>query len=211
MMDECVGHMTEKVIIPEADQIEIAPRNYYQGSRKSYKPFSFNGQYDVAPMVKAGDGYFFHITGLTHDERGYPMINAEAQAINVKHLVDKIRKNEDKIRIVEHDQLVDADVVVISYGISSRVALKAVEEARKKKIKVGTIRLITVWPFPENIIRQLASKVKAFVVPEINMGQISLEVERCAEGNARTILVPHAGGWVHNPKTILEAIEEGTS
>ncbi len=208
MMDECVGHMTEKVIIPNADEIEVTPRKYYKGKKESYRPYRFNESNSVAPMVKAGDGYSIHITGLTHDERGYPVINAEAQEKNVKHLVNKILKNEKKIRIIEEDQVDGADVVVISYGISSRVAMNAVEAARKKGLKVGTLRLIIVWPFPENRIRELAKSVKAFIVPEINMGQISLEVERCAQGNAKTILVPHAGGWVHDPTDILNAIEE---
>lgn len=211
MMDECVGHMTEKVVIPEADQIEITPRKYYRGKKRSYKPYKFNGQANLAPMVKAGDGYFFHITGLTHDERGYPLIDADAQGKNVRHLVDKIRKNADQICIVEEDEVENADVVVVSYGISSRVALKAVSEARERGITVGTFRLITVWPFPEKRIRQLAESVKAFVVPEINMGQIVFEVERSAAGKAKTILVPHAGGWVHNPDDIVAAIEEGVA
>jgi len=208
MMDECVGHMTEKVVIPKAEEIEITPRKFYKGKKESYRPYKFNGSDSVAPMVKAGDGYFIHITGLTHDERGYPVINAEAQEKNVKHLVNKILKNEEKIRIIEEDQVEGADVVVISYGISSRVAMKAVEAAREKGLKVGTLRLVTVWPFPESRIRELSKSVKAFVVPEINLGQISTEVERCAGGNAKTILVSHAGGWVHDPADILNAIEE---
>ncbi|UCH11432.1 MAG: 2-oxoacid:acceptor oxidoreductase subunit alpha, partial [Fidelibacterota bacterium] len=178
---------------------------------KTYLPFKFNGSTELAPMIKAGDGYHIHITGLTHDERGYPVINADAQDKNVRHLVDKIRDNAEKIWIYEEDETDNADVVVVSYGISSRVALRAVEEAREKGIKVGILRLITVWPFPEKRIRQLAGKVKSFVVPEINMGQIVLEVERCSEGHARSILVPHAGGWVHDPKDILAAIEEGAA
>lgn len=210
MMDECVGHMTEKVIIPEADKIEVTERKFYKGKKEDYRPFNFNGtdSNGVAPMVKTGDGYAIHITGLTHDERGYPVINAETQQKNVQHLVDKILKNEEKIRIVEEDQIDDADVIIIAYGISSRVALKAVDNARAKGIKVGTLRLVTVWPFPESRIRELAPKVKAFVVPEINLGQIVLEVERCAAGATKTILVPHAGGWVHDPMDILKAIME---
>ncbi|MEE9465596.1 MAG: 2-oxoacid:acceptor oxidoreductase subunit alpha [Candidatus Neomarinimicrobiota bacterium] len=209
MMDECVGHMSEKVVIPLAEEIEITPRKFYKGKKGNYKPYRFNGRAEPPPMVKAGDGHFIHITGLTHDEQGYPLINAEAQEKNVIHLVDKIRKHSDKIRLIEEDQVDGADVVVISYGISSRVALKAIEAAREDGLKVGFIRLITVWPFPDNMIAQLARKVKSFVVPEINLGQISLEVERTAAGQAKTILVPHAGGWVHDPKDILKAIREG--
>lgn len=208
MMDECVGHMSEKVDIPSAEDIELVPRKFYKGKKSEYKPYKFNGQAKLQPMVKAGDGYAIHLTGLTHDERGFPLINADAQAKNIHHLVDKIRKNADKIYLVDEEQVDEADVIVISYGISSRVALKAIQSARDEGIKVGILRLITVWPFPEKRIRQLAEKVKCFVVPEINMGQISLEVERCAAGRARTVLVPHAGGWVHDPDDILAAIKE---
>jgi len=209
MMDECVGHMTEKVVIPEADQIDIVPRNFYKGKKEDYRPFNFDSSNKIAPMIKAGEGYKIHLTGLTHDERGYPSLDAESQDKNVKHLVDKILKNEEKIRLLEEDQIEDAEVIVISYGITSRVSLKAVQDARAAGIKVGTIRLIVVWPFPEKLIRKLASKVKAFVVPEINLGQISLEVERCVEGKTKTIHVPHAGGWVHDPNDILKAIKKG--
>ncbi|MCK4578103.1 MAG: 2-oxoacid:acceptor oxidoreductase subunit alpha [Candidatus Marinimicrobia bacterium] len=211
MMDECVGHMSEKVDIPAADEITLTARKFYKGKKANYKPYKFNGQAKLAPMVKAGDGYRIHVTGLTHDERGYPLIDAETQARNVYHLVNKIRNNAEKICLFEEDQVADAEVVVISYGISSRVALKAVEQAREDGLKVGMLRLIVVWPFPEQRIKQLAKQVKSFVVPEINLGQISLEVERNAAGQAQTILVPHPGGWVHDPDDILKAIKEGAA
>jgi len=207
MTDECVGHMTEKVVIPPPEKIEIVERRWYKGPKDKYLPYLPDKDL-VPPMVKAGDGYRFHTTGLTHDERGYPVINAECQEKNVRRLIDKIRKNADKIIKIEEDQTEDADVIVVAYGITSRVALKAIAEARKAGIKVGMLRLITVWPFPEKRIKELAKKVKAFVVPEINYGQIVLEVERCACGQAESILVPHGGGSVHDPETIFEAIKE---
>jgi 2-oxoglutarate ferredoxin oxidoreductase subunit alpha len=207
MTDECVGHMHEKVVIPPADQIEVVERKWYVGPREKYLPY--RPDKDLVPfMVKAGDGYRFHTTGLTHDERGYPAINAEAQDWCVHHLIDKITKNAAKIIEYREDQIENAEVVVISYGITSRVAVKAVQEARKAGIKVGTLRLITVWPFPEVRIKDLAKKVKAFVVPELNLGQIRREVERCAFGRAPAIGVPHCGGWVHDPDDILKAIKE---
>jgi 2-oxoglutarate ferredoxin oxidoreductase subunit alpha len=199
--------MHEKVVIPPADQIEVVERKWYEGPKEKFLPYKPDK--DLVPfMVKAGDGYRFHTTGLTHDERGYPAINAEAQDWNVRHLVDKIRKNADKIIEYKEDQVDGADVVVISYGITSRVAVRAVQQARKAGIKVGTMRLITVWPFPENRIKELAGKVKAFVVPELNLGQIRREVERCAFGRTPAIGVPHCGGWVHDPDDILKAIKE---
>ncbi|MFQ6676603.1 MAG: 2-oxoacid:acceptor oxidoreductase subunit alpha [Fidelibacterota bacterium] len=211
MMDECVGHMTEKVVIPPPDEIEIIPRRYYRGKKRPYRPFKFDGQGKPAPMARAGDGHRFHITGLTHDERGYPVINAEAQDKNVRHLVNKIRDHVEEIQILDEEDVDDTDVVVVSYGISSRVALRGVEIARNQGIRVGILRLITVWPFPERRIRHLAERVRAFVVPEINLGQIVFEVERAAAGKAKSILVPHAGGWVHDPRDIARAIEEGAA
>ncbi len=207
MTDECVGHMHEKVVIPAADQIEVVERKWYKGPKDKYLPYKPDK--DKVPfMVKAGDGYRFHTTGLTHDERGYPAINAECQDVCVRHLVDKIDNNADKIIEYQEDQTDNADVVVISYGITSRVATKAIQEARKSGIKVGTMRLITVWPFPEKRIKELAKKVKAFVIPELNLGQVRMEVERCAFGQAPAIGVGHCGGWVHDPDDILKAIKE---
>jgi len=208
MMDEVVGHMTEKVVIPPAREIPIVPRRFTSRPPGEYKPYETEGVSLVPPMVKAGDGYKIHITGLTHDERGYPAMNAETQGKLVQRLVDKVRRNADRLAWVEEKGMEDADVAVISYGITSRVADLAVEEARAKGIKVGEIRLITVWPFPCKRLREAAPRLKGFVVPEINMGQMVLEVERCAAGRCRTLSVPHAGGSVHDPSVILDAILE---
>ena len=207
MTDECVGHMHEKVTIPPASQIDVVERKMYQGPKDKYLPYKDDND-GIPFMVQAGDGYRFHTTGLTHDERGYPELNAEQQEICVKHLVHKIRDNADKIIKLDEEDIDNADVVVISYGITSRVAFRAVQQAKQAGIKVGTMRLITIWPFAEKRIKELAKNVKAFVVPEINYGQIVLEVERCAAGQAKVIGVPHCGGWVHDQEEILQAIKE---
>jgi 2-oxoglutarate ferredoxin oxidoreductase subunit alpha len=159
-------------------------------------------------MALAGEGYRFHVTGLTHDERGYPVITADAQDKLVRRLVDKIRMNKKDIIKYEEVEVEDAEVIVCAYGISARIARLAVQTARDEGIRAGLLRLITVWPFAEERIRELAQQVKAFVVPEINYGQIVFEVERCAAGKASTLLVPHMGGGVHSPQTILKAIKE---
>jgi 2-oxoglutarate ferredoxin oxidoreductase subunit alpha len=206
MMDECVGHMTEKVSIPHSEDINIVERKWYEGPKEKYLPYALNG--DLVPaMVKAGDGYRFHTTGLTHDERGYPDMNWQTQEKCVHRLVDKIRTNADALMKVETENLDGAEVVVVSYGISSRVAVPAIEQARQQGIRVGHLRLITVWPFPEKLIRDLAAKIKSFVTVEMNYGQMVFEVERCAAGKAKSFLVPHGGGWVHEPRDILRVIE----
>jgi len=205
MTDAEVGHMTEKVVIPPLEEIEIFSRRKPTVPPDEYLPYEA-GDDLVPPMANAGEGYRFHITGLTHDERGYPGMDAETQERLIYRLVEKIKRNKDDIIQLEEDGLEDAEVVVCSYGIAARTALWPVELARREGIKVGTLRLITVWPFPEERIRQLAREVKAFVVPELNYGQIVLEVERCAAGQAEVTLVGHAGGGIHQPEKVLEAI-----
>ena len=208
MMDECVGHMTEKVVIPSPEEISIESRRYTKKKPEEYLPYEY-GEDLVPDMVKAGDGYYFHITGLTHDQRGYPDMTWETQEKCVHRLIDKIKKNSDDIFILEEENMKDARVVVISYGITSRVALRGIQLAEEEGMKkIGRLRLITAWPFPEKKIRELASKIKAFVVPEMNYGQMVLEVERCAAGQCETILVPHGGGTVHKPEHIYKAIKE---
>lgn len=207
MSDEAVGHMSEKVVIPRISPKELVSRRRPDGTQEQYLPYKADEDL-VPPMAIAGEGYRFHVTGLTHDERGYPVMTVEAQDQLVRRLVDKIRLNKKDIIRYEEVGVEDAEVIVCAYGITTRVARLAVQEARNAGIRAGMLRLITVWPFAEDRIRELAQQVKAFVVPEINYGQIVLEVERCAAGKASTLLVPHMGGGVHHPQTILKAIKE---
>jgi 2-oxoglutarate ferredoxin oxidoreductase subunit alpha len=206
MMDECVGHMTEKVVIPSADEIDIVPRVLTDSKPGEYLPYKVNGR-PVPEFARAGDGYRFHTTGLTHDERGYPVMSAECQELNVRRLIEKIRANADDIIRIEEEGVDGAEVVVLAYGITARVTRMAIDMARRDGVKVGFIRLVVVWPFPERRIAELAGQTGAIVVPEINYGQIALEVERCAAGKCPTVLVPHGGGGVHDPNAILEAIK----
>jgi 2-oxoglutarate/2-oxoacid ferredoxin oxidoreductase subunit alpha len=205
MLDECVGHMTERVVIPPAEQIEVVERNYWTGAPEDFLLFK-PGPNKVPPMVKAGDGFNIHVTGLTHDERGYPAMTTAAQEKLVRRLVDKIRLNADDIVEVREDHIEDADVVIVSYGITSRVSIPAIERARAEGMKVGHLRLITAWPFPAKRIRELSARVSCFVVPEINYGQMVREVERCVAGKTRVERVSHGGGSVHDPKDIYDKI-----
>jgi len=207
MLDECVGHMTEKVVIPEADRIAVTPRRYTQRVPGDFR--LFEPRADLVPdMVRAGEGYRFHVTGLTHDERGYPSMNVDTQDRSVRRLLDKLKPLSDSRAIFEAENLDDAEVVVVSYGITSRVAQRAIQLARARGVRAGKFRIISAWPFPERHIRDLAGRVKAFVVPELNLGQMVHEVARAAEGKAKVIPVSHAGGSVHNPEAIVKAIVE---
>jgi len=207
MSDEVVGHMSEKVVMRRVAPEELVERRRPTKPPGEYWPYEPDDDL-VPPMAIAGEGYRFHVTGLTHDERGYPVMTAAAQDVLARRLVDKIRVNRQDIIILEEVGTEDAEVVVCAYGITSRVARRAVQQARQEGIQAGLLRMITVWPFAEERVRELARQVKAFVVPEINYGQIVLEVERCACGQAQALLVPHMGGGVHRPDTILQAIRE---
>lgn len=207
MMDECVGHMLERVDIPDPGEIEIWNRAYTDKKPGEYWPFEVDEGEIVPGFAKAGDGYRYHITGLTHDQRGYPVMTSDCHGEMQRHLISKIDDNRHDIIDIEEDQLDDADVVLISYGITSRVSVKAILDAREKGIKVGHMRLRIVWPFPDRRLQELAPKVKKFVFPELNMGQVSLEAQRLV-GLDKVISVPHAGGTVHDPEVILAAIEE---
>jgi 2-oxoglutarate ferredoxin oxidoreductase subunit alpha len=207
MMDESVGHMTEKVIIPSADKIDLFPRRQTILPPSEYLPFKPSPD-GVPEMAAVGQGYRFHVTGLTHDQRGYPAINSETQQELLTRLLGKIRNNADKIARTEERLVEDARIVLLAYGITSRVALRAVQMAREEHIPAGLVRPVVVWPFPEKRIRELAGQAKAFIVVEMNHGQIVHEVERAAAGRARTVLVPDAGGAVHRPEAILDVIRE---
>jgi len=207
MSDEVVGHMSEKVVMPHVAPESLLNRRRPEVPPEEYLPYKTDVGL-VPPMAVAGEGYRFHVTGLTHDERGYPVMTADAQDRLIRRLVDKIRLNRGDIIKYKETQIEDADIIVCAYGITTRIAQFAVKMARDEGIRAGLLQLITVWPFAEERIRELSLQAKAFVVPEINYGQIVLEVERCAGGKARTTLVPHMGGGVHSPETILEAIRE---
>ena len=209
MTDAEVGHMTEKVVIPPPEEIETVERRKPTVGPDEYQPYRVAPGEWVAPMAVAGDGYRIHTTGLTHDERGYPATADDtAQWPLVQRLVDKIEKNKDDIIMLERDGLDDAKVAIVSYGIAARTSIWPMQMAREGGIKVGMLRLVTVWPFPDDQIRELAGQVEGIVVPEINMGQIVREVERCAAGQTEVISVPHPGGGIHDPQEVLKAIRK---
>jgi 2-oxoglutarate ferredoxin oxidoreductase subunit alpha len=207
MTDECVGHMTEKVVIPPAEEIELIERKYTKKKAGEAWPYDEDASL-VCPMLPVGEGYKFHVTGLTHDHRGYPVINAEAQEQNVGRLMDKVRKNAEDIIWLEERDTDDAEVVVMSYGITSRVVQPAIARARAEGIKVGEIKMVTVWPFPEKRVRELSERVTALIMVEMNYGQVFLEMERCAAGKCAASLVGHAGGTVHKPDSVYDTIKE---
>ena len=203
--DEIVGHMWERVTIPSRDAIKVVNRKRPQVPPGKYAPFKPDKDL-VPPMATFGQGYHFYATGLTHDETGRPRTDSvEAQRKLIQRLCDKIRKNVEKIVKVKKVMLEDADVAVISYGITSRSALSAVRKARQEGIKAGLLRIVTVWPFPEKIVAEIAEQAEAIVVPEMNYGQLVREVERVAK-ETPVKFMPKLGEEPHKPTEILDAL-----
>jgi len=210
LADEIVGHMWERVNIPNVETLKIVNRKTpREPPTEKYEPFRPDSDL-VPPMAIFGQGYHFHATGLTHDERGYPRTESvEAETKLVQRLCNKIRTNKDKIIKVENVLLDDAEVAVVAYGIAARAALSAVRKARSIGTRAGLLRLVTLWPFPEQQVGQMAKKVKALIVPEMNCGQIVREVERAAKETPVTFL-SKLGEEPHKPQEILAAMR-GTS
>lgn len=205
MADEIIGHMRERVTIPAKNEIKVIDRKKPQASPKKYAPFQPDENM-VPPMSCFGDGFHFYATGLTHDETGHPQTSsAEAQQKLVHRLCDKIRKNAEKIVKVQEVMLEDVEVAVVAYGIASRAALSAVREARKEGIKAGLLRLVTLWPFPEKYVSELAKQAEVVLVPEMNCGQLVREVERAAK-ETPVILLSKLGEEPHRPMEILDVI-----
>lgn len=207
LMDEIVGHMSERVIIPEAESLPIIPRKGPRQAPGEGVFLSYAPDDDlVPPIAHAGEGYKVHMTGLTHDQRGYPAMNAETHDQLINRLVDKIRLNASKIEMYEEIEVDDAETVVVAFGCTARSARRAVRQARSEGLKCGLLRLLTVWPFPEGRIRRLTEggRVKRFIVPEINLGQVRREIERLTSLPVERL--NHAGGAMPKPEAILELI-----
>lgn len=207
LMDEVIGHMTERVVIPPVQQIPRVDRK-----RPSQEPgdgvfLPFKADADlIPPMAHAGEGYNVHFTGLTHDERGYPALNAPAHEELVTRLVNKVKVHAPEIILTEEIDVDDADTIVVAFGCTARSARRAVALARQQGIKAGMLRLTSLWPFPEERVRELGQResVKRFVVPEINLGQMCREVERLTHLPVQCI--NRAGGAMITPQSILEVL-----
>lgn len=207
LADEVVGHMVERVVIPPSDQIQLLARKRPQTPPGDpFEPYQAEDADLIPPMAHAGEGYHIHYTGLTHDERGYPDMTAETHQELVSRLVSKVRVNQEQLILTEGYDLQDAEILVIAYGCTSRSARRAVREARQQGVRAGLLRLISIWPFAEDRISELADQAKSVIVAEMNLGQISREVERCIRRPVKGIF--HAGGAMIPPDPILQAILE---
>ncbi|MCL6451148.1 MAG: 2-oxoacid:acceptor oxidoreductase subunit alpha, partial [Acetobacteraceae bacterium] len=207
LMDEVVAHMRERVTVPEPGEIPVVDRPRPSCGREEYLPFSPPAGSDVPPMARFGDGYRYHITGLAHDPAGRPTTSPPEVERMVRRLVGKVESRRERLARVEGLALDDAEVAVVAYGGTARSAARAVRLARERGRRAGLFRPVTIWPFPESQVQELAGKVRALVVAEMNLGQMVLEVERCVRGRVPVRHVGRPDGDLLPPEDILAAIE----
>ena len=205
MADEIIGHMREKIIIE--DDIEIVARQKPE-DKENYLPFR-NVENGTNPMPSFGQGFNVHVTGLTHDERGYPSTDdADVHDALVQRLCDKILNNRDKICSVQSKYCEDAETVLVSYGAPVRSVSEAVEKARAEGKKVGYIKIDTPWPFPEEQVKELTKTASNVLVVELNLGQMFYEVDRVLRRDSNVYLMGQIGGTMPTPDEILSKINE---
>ena len=208
LMDEIVGHLRENVELPDDDELDIYPRRQPKSTRaEGYEPY--RPDEDLVPNIADfGKGYHIHVTGLIHDETGFPVGSPKVTQEAIERLHKKIEIATDDI--IEHEEsfMSDAEYAVVSFGGTARTAYEAVRMARSKGIKVGMVRLITIWPFADKVIADLAKRVKGILVTELNYGQIVHEVRRAANGACPVELCAKYNMQIFEPEEIEEAITE---
>jgi len=207
LMDEVIGHMREKVQLPDISEIEIIDRKRPDCSSEEYLPYEADNDL-VPPMADFGTGYRYHVTGLVHDETGFPSNSTAVADKLIRRLSNKIEIHRDEIESWEEENTEDAEVLILSYGCVARSSKSAMNILRERGIKAGTFRPITIWPFPEKRLRELAAKVKTIVVPEMNLGQLVLEVERICGCNAKIEKLNKVSCEIIYPEEIVSKIEE---
>ncbi len=206
LMDEVVGHMRERIELPDPSALDHVERAQTRVPPEWYKPYE-NDPSDVPPLIPFGEGYRYHVTGLLHDERGYPTDNsAEIQAWGDR-VFRKLDRSLSDILLYRADGVEDADTLLIAYGATVRSARHALRMARDRGGKVGLLELKTIWPFPEEVVGHAAQRLHRVVVAEMNLGQLTREVERVV-GAHKVHHVGRADGKLIAPGEILAAIEE---
>jgi 2-oxoglutarate ferredoxin oxidoreductase subunit alpha len=208
LADEIVGHMRERLVIPSEDRIPIVNRKKPTVPKEEYLPFKPDKNL-VPPMAVFGEGYHFYATGLTHDERGYPEMTAEAQLALIPRLCDKIRQNADKITQAQTVQTEDAEILLVAFGGEARSAMRAVKDGRGQGLKIGLFRAISIWPFPKKELKKAAANATRVFVAELNYGQLVGEVERVIRSEVPVHLIARPCGVPHTPDQILEEIRRG--
>jgi len=205
LLDEVIGHLTEKIVLPDPAKIEIFDRKKPDVSPEEYLPYELNDT-DIPAMANFGEGYRYHVTGLAHDDTGFPTNDPEKIRLQLERLNRKIERYREEIIEVENLETRDAEVLVISFGSTARSAKRAVLNARENGVAAGLLRLKTIWPFPEKEIQEACQLVKKIVVAEMNLGQVAHEVEWATRRDKPVIRVNKINGEAIKPNEIYAAI-----
>ncbi len=204
LMDERLSHLYEKVRVPSKNELIIINRKKPR-EKKGFLPYKADDDL-VPPMPPVGEGYHFHVTGLTHDERGYPHMDPEVQESLIRRLNDKIRKHVDDIVEIDTFMMDDADIAIVAFGSVVRPSIRAIKLSRERNIRAGLIALKTIWPFPDKFFEDISSRINTFIVAEINYGQVVREVKRAIGDKAKVLLLPKMGGALHTPEELLDIL-----
>jgi 2-oxoglutarate ferredoxin oxidoreductase subunit alpha len=209
LIDEVVAHMREKIVLSDEEEIKIFNRVKPTMPPEWYIPYEDTPS-GVPPMANFGEGYRYHVTGLTHDIRGFPTSRQDEIGPFITRLHRKISQHFSEIQRAEYFQTEDAEMTIIAYGCVARSAKRAVVEARERGIRVGLLKLMTLWPFMRSAVEKVLQTSKVLIVPEMNMGQISREVKRVNRGIARVLTLNKVDGTIITPSEILNRIAEAS-
>lgn len=208
LMDETVGHMREKLVLKDPSEIEIINRKKPTCKPEEYLAYKADEDL-IPPMASFGDGYRYHVTGLTHDETGFPTNNNEISGKLIERLENKIMNNVDQMSFYEEYKLEDAEIIIVAFGGVSRSAKSAVDEMRKYGKKVGLFRPITIWPVLEKELKRIAEQAKEIYVAEMNLGQYFFEVDRISGKKCPVKKINKVTGELITPDEIIDAIYGG--
>jgi 2-oxoglutarate ferredoxin oxidoreductase subunit alpha len=207
-MDEIVGHMREGIDVEELKDVEVINRALPDMDNESWLPYKADENSLVPEIPPFGAGKRYHITGLIHDERGFPTSNVDKAHDLCIRLMQKIEKNKKDIITFDKKNIDDADIVIVCYGGTARSAIGAMKKARKNGAKVGMFRAITIWPFPEEALDAISDKIAHIIVAEHNYGQIVHEVERVSKGRCKVHHIGKVNGTIIMPEEIIQLIRE---
>lgn len=208
LMDETVGHMREKLTFRDISEIEIIDRKKPTCKPEDYVAYRPDADM-IPPMASFGEGYRYHVTGLTHDETGFPTNNNKLSGELITRLVDKVDNNIDDFSYFEEYEMEDAEIVIVAFGGVSRSAKSAIDEMRAAGQKVGMFRPITIWPMLEKQIDKVAEQAKEIYVAEMNLGQYFFEVDRIAGKKCPVNKITKVTGELITPNEIIDAINGG--
>lgn len=207
LIDEAIGHLTETIELGDAAKQKLVERKWAEGPPEDFLPYAVTDDM-VPPMVRPGEGYRVHTTGLTHSESGFPTQKPGEVEEAIGRILDKLTHHRELIEAYDAIETDDAEILVVAIGISARAARRAVHLAREKGIKAGLFRPITLWPFPEDSFKTIAASAKAVIVPEMNAGQLKLEIERLSPSGVSVSGINRIDGQAITPGEILARIEE---